>query len=77
MTARSLRGLLAGAASLPVFWWLFSELAVLYEMSLVPGSSRADLGDDFGLGILLVFVVTPLSLVASVVLGILVFRRWR
>ena len=73
---RSLRGLLAGVASLPVFWWLLSELAMLYEMSLVPGSSRADLGDDFGLGILLFFVVTPLSLLASVILGIVVLRRW-
>ncbi len=72
---RALRGLLAGAASLPVFWWLFSELAMLYEMSLVPGSSRADLGDDFGLGLLLFFVVTPLSLLASALFGRLVFRR--
>ncbi len=73
---RSLRGLLAGVVSLPVFWWLLSELAMLYEMSLLPGSSRADLGDDFGLGILLFFVVTPLSLLASVILGIVVLRRW-
>ncbi len=74
--ARSRRGLLAGVASLPVLWRLLSELAMLYEISRVPGSSRADLGDDFGLGILLFFVVTPLSLLASVVLGIVVFRRW-
>ena len=74
--APSRRGLLAGVASLPVLWWLLSELAMLYEMSLLPGSSRADLGDDFGLGILLFFVVTPLSLLASVILGIVVLRRW-
>jgi hypothetical protein len=52
----------AALASLPAFAWLAAELAALYEMFSTGMSSRAELGDDLGFGILLFMVVPPFTL---------------
>jgi hypothetical protein len=54
---------------------LFTEIAVYYEMWTTGASSRQDLGDDFGLELLLVIVVTPASWIAGILASILVWRR--
>lgn len=58
----------AALVSLPAFAWLAAELAAFNEMFSTGMSSRAELGDDLGFGILLFMVVPPFTLagVASV-----------
>ncbi|MCT9062302.1 hypothetical protein N6741_28240 [Klebsiella pneumoniae] len=40
---------------------------VIYEMQAVGALSRAELGDDFGLGILLFFFVPPATLAGAII----------
>ena len=54
---------------------LFTEITVYYEMWSTGASSRQDIGDDFGLELLLVIVVTPASWIAGILASILVWRR--
>ena len=54
---------------------LFTKIAAYYEMWSTGASSRQDLGDDFGLELLLVIVVTPASWIAGILASILVWRR--
>lgn len=52
--------MLAVIASIPVIVWLLSEFVVYYEMVSTGANTRAELGDDLGLGILF-FMVVPLG----------------
>lgn len=56
---------ISAIVSLPAFAWLASELAAYYEMVSTGMSSRAQLGDDLGFGILLFIVVPPFSLTGA------------
>jgi hypothetical protein len=61
--------------SFPVFAWLASELAAYYEIYSTGMSSRAELGNDLGFGILLLMVVPPLTLVCAAFVWWLVWSR--
>lgn len=78
---KNLRSLLASTAALvsvPVFAWLAAELAAYYEMSSTGMTSRAELGDDLGFGILLFMVVPPFTLAgAAFVWGVVWYRTGR
>lgn len=66
----SRKALIATAAtivSLPILGWAASEAVVIYEMQAVGALSRAELGDDFGLGILLFFFVPPATLAGAII----------
>ncbi len=61
-----------------LFNYVLSEVAVYYEMATTGAKVRAELGDDFGLGILLMFVVVPVSFVAAFCVGLgCWFVGWR
>jgi hypothetical protein len=53
-----------------LFNYVLSEVAVYHEMATTGAKARAELGDDFGLGILLLFVVMPVSFVAAFFVGL-------
>lgn len=75
---KGLRVLLASTAalvSLPAFAWLAAELAAYYEMFSTSMSSRAELGDDLGFGILLFMVVPPFTLAGSAFVWWFVWSR--
>lgn len=72
---RVLITLLAVLVSIPAVSWLLSEMLVYYEWFSTAASSRAELGDDFGLGILL-FLIVPLGTFIGVVfIGRAVWRH--
>lgn len=66
---------LAVIASIPAIAWLLSELVVYFEWFSTGASSRAELGDDLGLGILLFLVVPPGTLIGAVLVGLAVWSR--
>jgi hypothetical protein len=66
---------LAVAASLPAIAWALSELVVYYEWFSTGATSRAELGEDFGLGVLLFLVVPPGTLIGVVFIGLAVWSR--
>lgn len=74
---RALLAVLLGLLSLPVFWWLLGEMFALCEMWQTQTTTRTGLVDDYGLGILLVFLAGPLSVLASVSLTIWLLFRWQ
>ncbi|RBP76869.1 hypothetical protein DET64_10152 [Marinobacter nauticus] len=57
-----------------VFWNALAEAVVLYEMWATGASTRAELADDMGLGILLLVVVPPGTIILS---SIMALRIWR
>ena len=71
---------LISVAALPVSFfaleWAFSELIVRYEMWATGATSRAQLTDDFGLGLLLVGVALPAAAIGSVVVSALAWRSF-
>jgi hypothetical protein len=62
----------AGVAAL---YLILSEAVVYFEMWSTNALSRADLADDFGLGLLGVFIVVPGSIVGGMVVGWIAWRR--
>ncbi|MBS8233307.1 hypothetical protein DYI41_20575 [Marinobacter salarius] len=56
---------------------LLGEAAVHYEMYSTGAATRAELADDFGLGILGLFVVLPGSFLAGVICSWLTWRKLR
>lgn len=72
---RVLITLLAVLVSIPTVSWLLSEIVVYYEWFSTGASSRAELGDDFGLGILLFLIVPPGTFIGVVFIGLAVWRR--
>jgi hypothetical protein len=63
---RILYSWLAAILSLPLIVWLLSEVVVFYEMLTTGASSRRELGDDLGLGILL-FMVVPIGTIIGAI----------
>ena len=51
-------------ASIPLIAWILGELVLYYELITTGAASREELGDDFGLGILL-FLVVPAGTLLS------------
>lgn len=66
---------IAALASLPAFAWLAAELAAYYEIFSTGMSSRSELGDDLGFGILLFMVVPPFTLAGAMFVWWLVWCR--
>ena len=55
--------------------YLLGEAAVYYEMWATDTTLRADLSEDYGLGMLGLFVVLPLSVIVAFVSGWLTWRK--
>lgn len=63
--------------SAPIAYWVLGEAVVYYEMWATEAGSRAELVNDFGLGILGFFVVLPGTLVCAVFVAWTTLRRLR
>jgi hypothetical protein len=74
---RALFASLAAIFSIPVLAWLVAEAVTIYEMFATGAKSRAELGDDFGLGILLFFAVPIGALIGAIGVWFLVWSRTR
>ena len=75
---KGLRALLASIAALvsvPCIAWLAGELAAQYEMWSTNMSTRAELADDLGFGILLFMVVTPAVIIGAAYVWWFVWSR--
>jgi hypothetical protein len=70
---RILITLLAVIASIPAIAWLLSEFVVYYEMFSTGANTRAELGEDLGLGILLSMFVPPETLIGAFLVGVKVW----
>ncbi|MBT0961853.1 hypothetical protein [Denitromonas iodatirespirans] len=77
MFKRLLYSVLSCALSAFVLWWLFVEIAIHHEMVSTNTPTREALGDDFGFGILIGLVVFPLTLLGSVLIGIVTWLLLR
>ncbi|WP_240326871.1 hypothetical protein, partial [Pseudomonas syringae] len=53
--------------ALPSIYWLLCEAAMMFEMASTGAKSRAELADDFGLGIIGLFVVAPATVIGAVI----------
>ncbi len=58
---------LAFLIALPSIYWLLGEAAVIFEMASTGAKSRAELADDFGLGIIGLFIVAPATVIGAVI----------
>ena len=74
MLIRFLLSIAALPLSFIALGWAFSEVAVHYEIWATGASSRAQLADDFGLGLLIVGVAWPAAALGSVVVTALAWR---
>lgn len=54
--------------------WLLGEASVRYELWSTSALSRSELPDDFGLGILGMLAVQPLSVIGGAFTAVLVWR---
>lgn len=61
--------------ALPSFEWLFSEAAVMFEIANTGATSRAELADDFGLGIIGIMVVLPATIIGAVITASVVWWK--
>ena len=77
MLKRSFLTLLSFIISFFVLLEVFSELAILFEMWSTGAQHRSELADDFGLGILLMLVTLPLTLLRSLVVAFITWRKAR
>ena len=66
--------LAALVGSFKLLYYIFGEIAVYYEMWSTGTPNRTELSNDFGLGLLGIFVVLPASMIFSIVIGALVWR---
>lgn len=67
----SISSLVAGTIAL---YWLLSEAAIRYEVRSTGALSVSDLGDDLGLGILVICFVVPASVIGGVAIAAIVWR---
>ena len=58
-----------------MLYCILSEAVVYFEMWSTNAVSRSELADDFGLGILGVFVAVPGSIIGGTVMGWIAWRR--
>jgi len=72
---RAVVSIIAAFISTPITWWLLSEGVVLYEMHATGTISRTELADDFGLGILLIFIVPASTLLFAIIVAVVVWRQ--
>ena len=56
-------------------YWILGELAVYYEMWATGASSRMELVNDFGIGLIGLFVVVPASTLGALIAAIVVWRK--
>jgi hypothetical protein len=56
-------------------YWIMSEAVVYFEMWSTGAVSRADLADDFGLGLLGTFLILPGSIIGGTVMGWVAWRK--
>ncbi len=77
MLKRSFLTLLSFIIGFFVLLEVFSELAILFEMWSTGAQHRSELADDFGLGILLMLVALPLTLLCSLVVAFITWRKAR
>lgn len=67
---RATLSILIACISLPALYWVLSEAAVSYEMMETGAKTRAELEDDFGLGLLGLFVVLPGTVIGAIAVGL-------
>ena len=72
---RLLIACLVGIASLPLLHWVLAEAALLFQMWYTGAMARSELEDDFGFGMLGLFVVTPAAFVGSIVVAVVIWFR--
>lgn len=77
MYKRAAITLLGVFIALPSGYWLLSDAVVMFEMVSTGVKSRADLADDFGLGLLALFVVMPGTIIGAFITGTVVWRIMR
>jgi len=74
-TIRQTTGTLAAfAIAVATLHWILGEATVHFEMWSTGATSRADLANDFGLGLLGLFIVLPGSLIGA---GVAAWWVWR
>ncbi len=56
-------------------YWILGEVAVCYEMWATGASSRMELVNDFGLGLIGLFVVVPASALGALIVAIVAWRK--
>ncbi|ALE01125.1 hypothetical protein [Pseudomonas syringae] len=77
MIKRAAIATLAFLIALPSLYWLLSEAAVMFEMASTGAKSRAELADDFGLGIIGLFVVVPATVIGAVTIASFICWKMR
>ncbi|MCZ4304835.1 hypothetical protein O4G98_08810 [Zoogloeaceae bacterium G21618-S1] len=70
MVTRLIYAILGCVLSAILLWWLLGEIAIQYEMAATNTPTREALGDDLGFGMLIGLVVFPLTVLGSVLTGI-------
>ena len=74
---RALLATLAAVLCAPTIAWLVSEGVVCYEMAATVASSRAELGEDLGFGILLFMIVPPVTLAGVIAVWFVVWNWFK
>lgn len=75
MNRRVIFTIIGSMISAIVFWNALAEAVVLYEMWATGASTRAELADDMGLGILLFLVVPPGTIILSSIMALGIWRH--
>ena len=74
---RALFSTIAAIISIPIIYYGLCEAVVYYEMFSTGTSSRAQLGEDLGLGILLFLVVPPGTLIGAIGIWVMTWFQLR
>ena len=74
-TKKAMGALVTFVIATPAFHWVLGESAVRFEMLSTGAASRGELANDFGLGLLGLFIVVPGSLIGAAVAGWGVWRK--
>jgi len=61
--------------SIPALLVVLSEILVYFEMWTTGAASRAELSEDYGLGLLLMFIGVPSSFVGALLIAWLTWRK--
>lgn len=74
---RALFSTISGIISIPIFYYGLCEAVVYYEMFSTGTSSRAQLGENLGLGVLLFLVVLPGTLTGAIGIWVVTWFQLR
>ena len=74
---RAALSILVFAVVAAIAYQLLGEGAVYYEMHSTGATSRAELGDDFGLGLLGLFIVVPGSILIGIICSWITWRKFK